>query len=322
MTPRRIVVVVFDGIQTLDVSGPVEVFSTANRQTGRDLYRIEIASLDGSAVTGTSGLSINADRSVADVRGAIDTLVVAGGDGIADALGQPRFITGVRRLARNARRVTSVCSGAFALAEAGLLDGRRCTTHWSACDALAQRYPALTVDPDPIFVRDGNVATSAGVTAGMDLALALVEEDHDNELALAIARRLVLFLRRPGTQSQFSAQLAGQLAERDPLRDAQRFIADHPDRDLSVAALARLVGMSERNFARCFRDEVGMTPARYVEQARVETARRLLEETQHGVDAIARRCGFGSAETMRRVFVRVVRTNPNDYRRRFRASAA
>ncbi|MDP1795080.1 MAG: GlxA family transcriptional regulator [Acidimicrobiales bacterium] len=322
MASRRVVVVVFDGIQTLDVSGPVEVFSTANRQTGRDLYRIEVVSLDGTAVIGTSGLSINADRSFAEVRGDIDTMVVAGGDGIAHAIGDRRFVAGVGRLARRARRITSVCSGAFALAEAGLLDGRRCTTHWSACETLADRYPAVEVDPDPIFVRDGNVFTSAGVTAGMDLALALVEDDHDTELALTIARRLVLFLRRPGTQSQFSAQLAGQLASRDPLRVAQQHIAEYPDADLSVAALARHVGMSGRNFARCFRDEIGLTPARYVEQARLETARRLLEETEDGVEVIARRSGFGSAETMRRVFVRVVRTNPNDYRRRFRASAA
>ncbi len=322
MAARRIVVVVFDGIQTLDVTGPVEVFSTANRQTGKDLYRVQLVSLTGQAVTGTSGLSLNVDAAMAAERSSIDTLVVAGGDGIADALANPRFTAEVRRLARRSRRVTSVCSGAFALAEAGLLDGRRCTTHWSACEQLATRYPALTVEPDPIFVRDGHVFTSAGVTAGMDLALTLVEDDHDSDLALGIARRLVLFLRRPGTQSQFSAQLAGQLAERDPLRDAQRYIAEHPERDLTVAALARFAGMSDRSFARGFRDEVGVTPARYVEQARVETARRLLEDTNDGVDAIARRSGFGSAETMRRVFVRVVRTTPNDYRRRFRSSAA
>jgi transcriptional regulator GlxA family with amidase domain len=214
-----------------------------------------------------------------------------------------------------------VCSGAFVLAEGGLLDGRRATTHWTVCDLLARRYPQITVEPDPIYVRDGNVITSAGVTAGMDLALALLEDDLGRDLALAVARRLVLFLRRPGSQSQFSAQLAGQMAERNPLRDAQQFIAEHPDADLSVAALSRHVGMSERNFARCFRDEVGMTPARYVEQTRIETARRLLEETDEGVEAIARRCGFGSAETMRRSFIRIVRTNPNDYRKRFAGAA-
>lgn len=322
MSPRRVVVVVFDGIQTLDVSGPVEVFSTANRESGSPLYRVEVVSSDGAAVTGTSGLSINADRPITEARGDIDTLLVAGGGGVAEALGDTRLVAGVARLAKRSRRVTSVCSGAFVLAEAGLLDGKRCTTHWSACDVLAANYPRTTVDPDPIYVQDGNVFTSAGVTAGMDLALALVEADYGKDLALAVARRLVLFLRRPGTQSQFSAQLAGQIADRDPLRVAQQFIAEHPEADLSVAALASHVGMSARNFARAFRDEVGATPARYVEQVRIETARRLLEETNEGVEAVAQRAGFGSAETMRRVFVRTLRVAPNDYRRRFRASAA
>jgi transcriptional regulator GlxA family with amidase domain len=316
---RRVVVVVYPGIQSLDVTGPVEVFSTANRESGVPHYRIEVVAATAAAVTTSSGLGLHVDTPINEVRGAIDTLLVAGGDGVVDAIGDARLVTGVRRLARRARRVTSVCSGAFVLAEAGLLDGRRATTHWLVCDAMARRYPSVTVDPDPIFVQDGNVFTSAGVTAGMDLALALVEDDAGRDLALAIARRLVLFLRRPGTQSQFSAQLAGQVAERDPLREAQRLIAEHPEVDLSIAALARHVGMSERNFARCFRDEVGMTPARFVEQARVETARRLLEETDDGVDAIARRAGFGTAETMRRTFLRIVRISPNDYRRRFAA---
>ena len=315
----RIVVVVYPGIQSLDVSGPVEVFSTANRETGTEHYRIEVVASTPAAVTATSGLRLGVDAAIGSVRGAVDTLLVAGGDGVAAAVGDPQLVAGVRRLSLRARRVTSVCSGAFVLAEAGLLDGRRATTHWMVCDTLARLYPKVTVDPDPIFVQDGNVFTSAGVTAGMDLALALVEADLGRDLALAVARRLVLFLRRPGTQSQFSAQLAGQLAERDPLREAQRLIAERPDADLSVAALARHVGMSERNFARCFRDEVGMTPARFVEQARVETARRLPEETDAGVEAVARRAGFGTAETMRRTFLRIVRISPNDYRRRFAA---
>jgi transcriptional regulator GlxA family with amidase domain len=190
------------------------------------------------------------------------------------------------------------------------------------CDTLASRYPAITVEPDPIFVRDGNVYTSAGVTAGMDLALALVEDDLGRDVALAVARRLVLFLRRPGNQSQFSAQLAAQVAHRDTLRDAQQWMADHPDGDLSVAAMARRAGMSERNFARCFKDEVGVTPGRYVEGVRLEVARRLLEETDDSVARIATACGFGTAETMRRVFLRALRTGPTEYRRRFCADAA
>ncbi len=314
---RRVVVVVYRGIQSLDVSGPVEVFATANREAHASHYKIEIAATATDVVDASSGLGVRVDAALASVRGAVDTLLVAGGEGVFAALADHALVTAVRRMARRSRRVASVCSGAFVLAEAGLLDGRRATTHWSVCDALAERYPEVAVDPDPIFVRDGNVFTSAGVTAGMDLALALVEDDLGRDIALAVARRLVLFLRRPGGQSQFSAQLVGQLAQRDPLRDAQRMIADHPDRDLSVSALARHVGMSERNFARCFRDEVGVTPARYVEQARVETARRLLEETDDSVDSVARRAGFGTSETMRRSFGRVLRTNPNDYRRRF-----
>lgn len=322
MPPRRVVFVVYPGIQSLDISGPIEVFAMSCDETNAQEYVFEVVSADGANVRGTSGLLIGVDGSIEDVRGAVDTLMIVGGNGVAQAIFDETLVRNVKRIAAKSRRVTSVCSGAFLLAEAGLLDGRRATTHWSACDLMAQRYPTIEVDPDPIFVRDGNVATSAGVTAGIDLALSLLEEDLGRDVALAVARRLVMFLRRPGTQSQFSAQMAGQIAERDPLRDAQRYVAEHPDADLSVGALAREVGMSDRNFARCFRDEVGMTPARYVEQVRVETARRLLEETDDGVAAVARRSGFGTAETMRRTFLRIVRTSPNDYRRRFRSTAA
>jgi transcriptional regulator GlxA family with amidase domain len=316
---RKIVVVVFDRLQSLDLVGPLEVFSTANRETGAPHYRFDVVSLSGDDVVATSGLGLRVDRAIDEVRGAIDTLLVVGGDGTVAAMEDATFVAAVAQLAKRSRRVASVCTGAFVLAQAGLLDGRRATTHWRYCDALAQQFPQIAVEPDPIFVRDGNVVTSAGVTAGMDLALALVEDDLGRDVSLAVARRLVVFLRRPGSQSQFSAQLAGQLAQRDPLRDAQQLIAEQPHADLSVAALARHVGMSERNFARCFRDEVGMTPARYVEQARIETARRLLEETDDGVEAVARAAGFGTAETMRRTFVRALHINPNDYRKRFAA---
>jgi transcriptional regulator GlxA family with amidase domain len=322
MRPRRIVVVAYPGIQSLDAVGPIEVFSTANREAGRAAYTTELVASTGSTVRATSGLVFGVDHRLSAVRSEIDTLVVAGGDGTAEAMRDRALLDGVRRLAGRARRVTSVCTGAFILAEAGLLDGRRATTHWSWCGALAERYPAITVEPDPIFVRDGNVYTSAGVTAGMDLALALVEDDLGRDLALAVARRLVLFLRRPGNQSQFSAQLAAQVAHRDTLRGVQQWIADHPDADLSVAAMAGRAGMSERNFARCFRDEVGVTPGRYVECVRVEVARRLLEETDDSVARVATASGFGTAETMRRVFLRSLRTGPMEYRRRFRADAA
>jgi transcriptional regulator GlxA family with amidase domain len=221
-------------------------------------------------------------------------------------------------MAPRVRRLASVCTGAFLLAEAGLLDGRRATTHWSACAALARRYPRVRVDPDPIFVRDGAVVTSAGVTSGMDLALALVEEDHGREVALGVARWLVLFLKRPGGQAQFSAQLSSQLASRQPIQELQAWIVENVHRDLSVAVLAARAGMSPRNFARVFTREVGATPALFVETARVEAARRRLEEDGgRGIEAVAAECGFGSAETLRRAFLRRLRVNPADYRARF-----
>jgi transcriptional regulator GlxA family with amidase domain len=247
--------------------------------------------------------------------------MVAGGTGTAAAMADEHLIAWLRTAAASARRVTSVCSGAFLLAQAGVLDGRRVTTHWSACDALARLFPAVEVDPDPIYVRDGNVWTSAGVTAGMDLALALVEHDHGGELALTVARQLVLFTHRPGGQSQFSAQLAVRRAEREPLRDALAFVAEHPEADLSVPALAQRAAMSVRTFARAFSREVGTTPAVFVQRSRVEAARRLLETTDRTVDDIARACGFGTVETMHRAFQRVVRTTPGQYRRLFAVPA-
>jgi transcriptional regulator GlxA family with amidase domain len=260
-----------------------------------------------------------ADRALRAVRG-VDTLLVAGGVGTAAALRDAELVRWIRTMAPRVRRLGSVCSGSFLLAEAGLLDGRRATTHWAWCATLAERYPAVTVASDPIFVRDGTIYTSAGVTAGMDLALALVEEDHGREVALDVARQLVMFLRRPGGQSQFSAQLAAQSAEREPLRDLQAWIGEHPEADLSVPALARRVAMSPRNFARVFTREVGVTPARFVESVRVEAARRRLEESAAGVDSVAAACGFGTAESMRRAFLRTVRVPPAAYRHRFRAA--
>ena len=266
MRTRRIVVVAYPDVQALDVAGPVEVFAMANRIAEAEAYEVVVAARDAGPLRSTSGLRLGVDCRLGSIRGSLDTLVVAGGEGTADALRDRGLIDAIARLARRSRRVASVCSGAFLLAEAGLLDGRNATTHWSVCDALARLYPAVSVDPDPIFVRDGNVYTSAGVTAGMDLALALVEDDLGREVALAVARRLVLFLRRPGSQAQFSAQLAAQLAQRDDVREVQRWIAEHPEADLSVATLAARASMSERSFARWFAHEVGVTPGRYVEQ--------------------------------------------------------
>lgn len=320
MPVRHVVLAVFPGLQGLDLIGPLEVFADANDEAGREVYRLTVAGSEVGEVRTSSGVGITVDAALATIRRPIDTLLVVGGDGTPEALGDRALLREVQRLAGGAQRVASVCSGAFVLAAAGLLDGRRVTTHWRVCDVLAEMFPALTVDPDPIFVRDGNVFTSAGVTAGMDLALALVEDDLGRDVALAIARRLVLFLRRPANQSQFSAQMGAQLAERDGLREAQCHVVDGPGSDCSVAALARVAAMSERNFTRCFAAQVGVTPARYVERVRVETARRLLEDSDDGVEAIAVACGFGTAETMRRTFLRLLRTNPTEYRRRFRAA--
>jgi len=323
----KVVMVVYPDVQVLDVTGPLEVFANANRRLdqlgdGRSpRYELELVAPEAGPVRTTSGFEIGPARRLGDVRGPIDTLIVAGGDGSRAALGDRTLIGFIQRSAPRARRVASVCSGAFLLAEAGLLDGRRATTHWIACDALRERNPRVRVESDPIFVRDGKYWTSAGVCAGMDLALALVEQDHGRELALMVARWLVLFLKRPGGQSQFSAALAAQATEHERLRELQSWAQQNLSRDLGVAALAKRVAMSPRNFARVFAREVGETPARWVERARVEAARRLLEESDAGVDAVAARCGFGTAESLRRAFLRRVRVSPAAYRSRFRSAA-
>jgi transcriptional regulator GlxA family with amidase domain len=268
----------------------------------------------------SSGLTINTHGGIRDVRARVDTLIVAGGPGFMRALADRALLDWVATTAHKARRVASVCTGAFLLAEAGLLDGRRATTHWAAASELARRYPNVQVDADPIFRRDGAVWTSAGVTAGMDLALALVEEDLDRDAALTIARHLVLFLRRPGNQGQFSAALNAQRSGREPLREIQRFAIEHPAADLSVQALAARTHMSARHFARCFTAETGMTPGRFVEQVRLETARRQLEDTHEPLAAVAAACGFGCAETMRRAFLKALGVGPAEYRRRFQGS--
>jgi transcriptional regulator GlxA family with amidase domain len=322
---RRVVFVAYPRITALDLVGPHEVFTAAAeiaRRTGADTdaYAVSVAAAAAGAVRTTRGPAVVADRALAAVRGAIDTLVVVGGEGAYEAAADQKLVEWVRRAASRSRRVTSVCTGAFVLAAAGLLDGKRATTHWASCDRLATAYPLVAVEPDPIFVEDGNVWTSAGVTAGMDLALALVEADLGREIALLTARQLVLFVQRSGGQAQFSAQLGAQLAARDPLRELQLSIAEHPDGDYRVERLASRVAMSPRHFARVFRAEVGCPPAVYVESARVEVARRMLESTGLPVDGIARAAGFGTAETMRRAFARRVGASPTDYRDRFRPS--
>ena len=324
---RRVVFVVYPGVTALDLVGPHEVFTAAAqvaRRTGGepDAYRVDVATSEPGPLRTTRGLVVVADRSLASIRGRIDTLVVVGGEGAGRAASDPALVGWVARAARRSRRVASVCTGAFVLAAAGVLDGRRATTHWGSCDDLARRFPGIEVDPEPIFVRDGNVWTSAGVTAGMDLALALVDDDLGRDIALMTARQLVLFVQRPGGQSQFSAQLGAQVAARDPLRDLQAWITDNPGEDLAVERLAARVAMSPRHFARVFRDEVGCTPATYVECVRVETARRLLETTGLSAADVASAAGFGTPETMRRAFARRVGASPIEYRDRFRSQRA
>ncbi|NUK03260.1 DJ-1/PfpI family protein [Streptomyces lunaelactis] len=315
MTQPSVLVVLFDDVQSLDVTGPVEVFAGAGKAAG-SAYEIRTASLDGAPVRTSSGLTLVPDSCLADAA-APHTLLVPGGNGTRTP--DPRLIDWLRTHAPRAERLVSICTGALLLAEAGLLDGHRVTSHWAVCERLARDYPAVEVDPDPIFVRDGKLATSAGVTAGIDLALALVEEDHGRDIALTVARHLVVFLRRPGNQAQFSAQLAVQTARREPLRDVQQHITEHPEGDLSVEALAARARLSPRHFARAFQEETGMTPGRYVERVRLEQARRLLEDTPDGVEEISRACGYGTPEAMRRAFVKVLGSAPAEYRRRFHA---
>ncbi len=323
MRTRRIVMVAFPDAQIIDITGPLEVFGRAARLLSDErgwrvpAYTVEIAATKAGPFATSSGIRLIADRSIGEVRGPIDTLLVAGGRGTTDAIRDRGLIEWLRRSIGRTRRLCSVCTGAFLIAEAGLLDGLRATTHWRQCEQLATRYPAVTVETDPIFVRAGKIFTSAGVTAGIDLALALLEDDHGRDVALAVARELVMFLRRPGGQSQFSVQLSAQQADREPIRDLQRWIADHLGAELSVEALARRTAMSPRNFARVFTREVGVTPGEFVENLRVEAARRRLEESSEGVDSIASKCGFGTRESMRRAFIRTLHVPPSAYRNRF-----
>ncbi|MFB8207546.1 GlxA family transcriptional regulator [Streptomyces sp. NPDC056010] len=313
MKQRSVLVVLFDGIQSLDVTGPMEVFAGASRFPEVS-YELRTASLDGAPVRTSCGLTLVPDGSLADAP-VPHTLLVPGGRGTRDP--DPALVHWLGAHGPLPERLVSVCSGALLLAAAGQLDGHRATTHWNVCEKLAREHPAVEVDPEPIFVRDGRIATSAGVTAGIDLALALVEEDHGRDVALTVARHLVVFLRRPGSQSQFSAQLSAQTARREPLREVQHWITEHPGADLSVEALAARARLSPRHFARAFQAETGTTPGRYVDQVRLEHARRLLEDTTDGVARIARDCGYGTPEAMRRAFVKALGAGPAEYRRRF-----
>lgn len=318
---RDFVIVGHKGVLGLEVLGVLDVFEFLDAwlvdQSQPPEYRLHMTTPDGGPVSLWGGLSISASSRLADYSGPIDTLLVLGGPKACEASEDQVLVTQVREAAQRAGRVVSLCTGAFILAAAGLLDGRRATTHWEYGRALAARYADVVVDTSPIYSRDGNTWTSAGVMATFDLLLALVEEDVGAGAARYLARTLVLFLRRTGSQEQFSTQLATQLADRHPVRELQQFIADRPDADLSLSALAERVHMSPRHFRRVFSAEVGVPPGRYVEQARIETARRRLEESELSVEAIASDTGFGSAETFRRVFAHRFGVSPTEYRRRF-----
>ncbi|MEU6227569.1 GlxA family transcriptional regulator [Streptomyces sp. NPDC047042] len=319
---QTVLVVLFDGVQPLDLAGPVDVFTAAARFTGSEStppYVVRTASLGGETVRAAGGLRLVPDLDLADVEDP-ELLLVPGGPGVGDV--DSRLVAWLRERAPRVKRVVSVCTGAYLLAEAGLLDGRRATTHWASCDYLASRYPRIRIDPVPIFVRDGPISTSAGVTAGIDLAIALVEEDFGRAVAHEIARLLVLYVRRPGNQAQFSVQLSAQIARSDPLREVQYWAAANLAADLSVPALAERAGLSPRQFARVFAEQVGTTPGRYVDLIRLEAAQRMLTDTGDGVVRIARQCGYGTSEAMRLAFVRELDVSPTEYRRTFTKSPA
>lgn len=323
--PRRVVIVVFDGHQLLDLAGPVEVMSVAGFLRADASYERVLVSPGGQAVASSSGVSVAVDRSLAAeaISGEpIHTLLVVGGPGTESVANDPAVLDSLLTIANRSQRVASVCTGALLTAAAGLLDGRTATTHWAMCDTLRSRHPGLDVEGDRIFVKDGDVWTSAGVTAGIDLTLALVAEDHDDRLAQEIAGWLVVFSRRPGGQSQFSVALQAQNVEDPALGDLLAWLPGNLDADLGVAALAQRAHMSPRTFARTFRREVGTTPAAHVEQLRVEAARTLLATSDLGIDAIARRVGYRRVETLHRAFRRIVGTTPDRYREHFSRATA
>jgi transcriptional regulator GlxA family with amidase domain len=324
MKQRTVVIVAFPGLQSLDAVGPFEVFAGATRAAERlgrpGRYGVVLASAAGGPVRAESGVELGTVV-LPDAGDDIDTLVIPGGIGVGAARSDDALMSWIKAVAPRCRRVATVCSGAFVAAGAGLLDGRRVTTHWARADELAAEFPALEVDPDPIYVRDGKFWTSAGVTAGIDLALALVQDDLGIDVAQMVARWLVMFLHRPGGQTQFASPVWVPRAERSAVRAVQTLVEAAPGGDHRIPALAAAAAMSVRHFTRVFTAEVGETPGRFVERVRLEASRHELETTDDTLDVIAARCGLGTAETLRRVFQRRLSVAPDFYRRRFRVVA-
>lgn len=318
---KRVLIVAHQGALGMELLGVRDILEMANeiaRRADRPLpYLVELATLDGADVELWAGTRLGPVRNLSTTRVEVDTLVVVGGPVAQEAAEDPALATAVARVARRARRTVGICTGAFILAAAGLLQGRRATTHWLMISEFAAAHPGVTVETEPIFVQDGTVCTSAGVTSGFDLLLALIEDDLGPEVARSIAQLLVLYLRRTGNQAQFSTQLAAQLPQREPMRELLQYIAEHPDADLSLAGLAARMSMSPRHFARVFTAEVGVSPGRYVDRVRLETARRLLESDNRELDAVSRAAGFGNQQGMRRAFTLALGVTPAEYRRRF-----
>ncbi|MGC4026298.1 MAG: helix-turn-helix domain-containing protein [Mesorhizobium sp.] len=307
------------GVQSLDIVGPAEVFWEAARRLGdMSKYQVQIISTGASFISGTGGLRFVADRTIFDRHEPIDTLLVAGDPSFQVI--DPQVIAWLRWRVPTVRRYGSICTGVFLLAAAGLLNGKKVSTHWECAAKFRKDYPDIDLEEDAIFVRDGNLITAAGVTAGIDLALSLVEEDYGRGVALTVARYMVMFLKRPGGQSQFSAHLAGQMSETTVIQRSQSYILENLHMSLPVETLARRMGMSVRNFGRVFRREMGVTPVEFIVAARTDAARRLLEDTQQPLQGIARQCGFGNVAAMRRAFVRTIAVSPNEYRARFQST--
>lgn len=319
---KRIGILIFERCQIVDATGAAGVFGVANeilKAAGQPspFYDLCFIAPSVGAIKTSAGVSLFADLPLSSRHAAFDTFICAGGKGTQKFIEDDKVIAAVARVAARADRVVSVCSGAFILAKAGLLDGRRAVTHWAHCERLANEFPAITVDAAPIFIKDGNVFTSAGVTAGMDLALALVEADLGRDIALAAARDMVMFFKRPGSQAQFSTHLSAQMAQTGSIRDVQLWLLDNLGREIDVEKLAEKTAMSSRTFYRHFKKSTGMTPARFLTQSRLDAARRLIEESTLQIKVIAAECGFGDIERMRRAFQRDYGISPDDYRRRF-----